>query len=247
MFPIITQLGYGAIQGEIASPRFVDGWIGGGIESFGEAAGSEGLEVRQFVLHYLLEVVTDPTHRIDDTVSDVQAIGERLSALPACNVLTIPIGPSSAFREGELHDFVTTLLTKLPTPVRIALEALPGSSIATPPAMTAFLAAFSPDRLGVNLDTGHLWSQGVPPEQMVEAVGAHRIFGTHICDNDGSANDSLAPGRGTIDWPRFFRILSNRGYDGPIDVEIRVPEAEIQTEYATARTYIESLSHISQP
>lgn len=246
MFPLVAALGYGAVQGEIAAQRFFRGWIDGGIEAFGAAARAEHLQVRQFVLHYLLEETAAAPRPLDAVIADIREIGEPLGALPGCDVLTIPVGPHADSREQDLSELIQRLLPVLPPQLRIALEALPGSSIATPTAMAAFLAGFPPERVGINLDTGHLWSQGIPPERMAEAVGAHRVFGTHICDNDGSENASLAPGRGTIDWHRFFNVLADLGYEGPIDIEIRVSESEIEPEYAAARAYVEPLIHTSR-
>lgn len=263
MLPLVTELGYGAVQGEIAASRFVTGWIDGGIKRFGDAVREHGLEVRQFVAHYLLEIATmkvegrgltrtggagaeylGPLDPLAQAIPDLRSIGEQLGSLPGCNVLTIPVGPIAL--EGvdafaRLSAFVTAIFSVLPTNVRVAVEALPGSPVATPDTMAEWLSSLSSDRVGVNLDTGHLWSQGIPPEKMIYAVGAERIFGTHICDNDGVTNDSLAPGRGSIEWERVFRALDDAGYHGPYDLEIRVAEEEMITEYTAARSYIETL------
>lgn len=259
MLPLVAKLGYGAVQGEIAAPRFVTAWIDGGIETFGAAARQHGLEVRQFVAHYLLERATGLFDTIDSgdqasvplagITADLRAIAAQLASLPRCEVLTIPVGPSAAGPNGGgsvddaawLSDLVATLLPELPEALKIAVEALPGSPIATPETMARWLAPFPPERVGVNLDTGHLWSQGIAPEEMVYALGGRRIFGTHICDNDGVTNDSYGPGRGTIDWPRFFYALEDVDYEGPFDLEIRVAEDQIEDEYTVAGSYIASL------
>ncbi len=63
---------------------------------------------------------------------------------------------------------------------------------------------------GFCFDTGHfnLFSK-VPMEAWFDRLGKHLIE-LHLHDNEGKADSHLAPGRGTIDFPRFFRLLAQQ-------------------------------------
>jgi sugar phosphate isomerase/epimerase len=54
---------------------------------------------------------------------------------------------------------------------------------------------------------------------MVRAFGA-RMIGTHISDNDGSEDQHLTPGQGTIDWPAVMQAFGEVRYEGLFNLEI---------------------------
>jgi sugar phosphate isomerase/epimerase len=97
----------------------------------------------------------------------------------------------------------------------------------------------SPD-LGVNLDTGHAWAcrEIVPllPFRLKD-----RIFGLHLCDNFGTENLSLAPGKGSIEWQPFMKNLLSSGYNGSLDIEIGCETEDVKSEYVAGLKYINSL------
>jgi sugar phosphate isomerase/epimerase len=81
---------------------------------------------------------------------------------------------------------------------------------------------FSPDVVGVVVDTFHLWwDPGVWP-QISRAAG--RIVSYQVCDWLVPLPDPLLgrglPGDGPIDFARFGAAVAAAGYDGPIEVEI---------------------------
>jgi sugar phosphate isomerase/epimerase len=63
---------------------------------------------------------------------------------------------------------------------------------------------------GFCFDTGHfnLFST-VPMEQWFEALGS-RLVEVHLHDNDGTADAHQALGQGTIDFDKFFGLMSTR-------------------------------------
>lgn len=77
------------------------------------------------------------------------------------------------------------------------------------------------DSVGACLDTGHahLYSQ-VPLGDWVDVL-AERIRYLHLSDNDGSYDQHLSPGRGTIDWTSFADALRRGNRSLPV-----VPETE---------------------
>lgn len=76
------------------------------------------------------------------------------------------------------------------------------------------------DHVGICLDTGHAHFNGL--DVASEALeGGPRLFALHVHDNDGSDNQHLPPGRGTIDWNAFLDALDETDFDGPRTFEVR--------------------------
>jgi sugar phosphate isomerase/epimerase len=48
-----------------------------------------------------------------------------------------------------------------------------------------------------------------------------RVVFTHIHDNNGTKDQHLVPGRGTIDWERLIGDLNQANYSGPLNFELR--------------------------
>lgn len=240
--PEIASLGFGGVQGEIPRRDYVDEWVDHGAALFGKTARDAGLEVRQMVLHYLVDHQRSDrwTDSIDTAV--IVRISEAIARwIPECTTLTIPIGRdtvSSGDAMSSFASFADDLVSRMPAAIRLAFEALPGSSLIYPAMTRRFLESTRSSRIGVVLDTGSLWSTGNAPESLVAAIGAERIFGTHLCDNFGVENESLAPGDGSIDWPTLFNVLGEAEYAGPFDIEIRTSVETVVPMYSTALRYI---------
>jgi len=73
--------------------------------------------------------------------------------------------------------------------------------------------------LGVCFDPGHANIGGGSPASWLEALGG-RVLSLHLNDNDGMADLHLLPGRGNLDWPRFWGALRSGGYEGPLLFEV---------------------------
>ncbi|NOY80977.1 MAG: sugar phosphate isomerase/epimerase [Kiritimatiellaeota bacterium] len=74
-------------------------------------------------------------------------------------------------------------------------------------------------RFGLTLDTGHANLYGAL-EEMVQVIHPRLAF-IHAHDNAGDRDAHRAPGRGTIDWPVFMRLLDAYAYAGPVIFELR--------------------------
>ncbi|HUL00703.1 MAG TPA: sugar phosphate isomerase/epimerase family protein [Nitrospirota bacterium] len=63
---------------------------------------------------------------------------------------------------------------------------------------------------GFCFDTGHfnLFSK-VTMEQWFESLGSHLVE-VHLHDNDGTGDSHWAPGRGTVNFDKFFTLMSKR-------------------------------------
>jgi sugar phosphate isomerase/epimerase len=250
--PEISRLGFGGVQAEVPREKYLASWINGGGSRFGNAAAACGLEVRQLVAHYLLDLQTAPDWPDLLDIPSLIELAGITQELPGCGVLTIPLAPIETDTAADLSDITdyrrtlasltTFLLSRIPRDLCIAFEPLRGSVIATPAGAAELLNTIGDHRAGINLDTGNLWSQGVEPHRMVDAVGAERILGTHLCDFDGVhapwPNTSKGPGTGTMDWDRFFLQLHNARYQGPLDVEISVADGSIQEHYVRALQFV---------
>jgi sugar phosphate isomerase/epimerase len=129
--------------------------------------------------------------------------------------------------------------------VRIGIENCPmlfsddewpgGKNLATSPAIWRRMFSDIPhDCFGLNYDPSHLvWQQMDYIQPLVEF--ADRIFHVHAKDVrvDRSRLDDVGilaaplqyhapklPGLGEVNWGRFFSVLGDTGYDGPVCVEV---------------------------
>lgn len=70
---------------------------------------------------------------------------------------------------------------------------------------------------GVCLDVFHM---NIEEDDIYEAIrrAKGRINGFHVADNN-----RMAPGMGTLNWPKIFDTLKETGYDGAISVEFCAP------------------------
>ena len=75
--------------------------------------------------------------------------------------------------------------------------------------------------VAVCVDTGHANIEAYrgAVRKLVEEVGK-AIAATHISDNDGSGDQHLFPGRGTIRWGEVLAALDAVGYRKPLNLEI---------------------------
>lgn len=102
-------------------------------------------------------------------------------------------------------------------------------------------APFSPQTVGVVVDTYHVWWD---PQlhQMINRAGAEgRIASYQICDvNLPIAADALKSrgmmGDGYVDFPTISRWVAEAGYTGPVEVEIFNEEVNNQDAAVTLET-----------
>jgi sugar phosphate isomerase/epimerase len=90
----------------------------------------------------------------------------------------------------------------------------PGSRTAD---LAAILRELDHRRLALAIDTGHARITSDPAAETLDALGL--LATTHVHDNDGRHDTHQPPGRGSIDWPAWFRSLDAIDYQGPIILE----------------------------
>lgn len=109
--------------------------------------------------------------------------------------------------------------------VRVSLENLTDS---TPRGFfDALFDCYPGDVLGFCFDSGH--ANMSKDDDMVERY-ADRLIALHLHDNDGSGDQHLVPGHGTVNWPYIVATLKHIGYNRPINLEVGKPaEADKQS------------------
>jgi len=102
--------------------------------------------------------------------------------------------------------------------LRIGLENTMRRGAATPGDVLEIIEAVKHPAIGVTLDTSHAQVARLDIPGAVRELGPH-LIATHISDNDGSGDQHLTPGGGTIDWPPVMSALRECGYDGLFNLE----------------------------
>ena len=84
-------------------------------------------------------------------------------------------------------------------------------------------------RFAFCLDTGHALLSGRDIYTVIMKLG-DRIETLHIHDNDGKADQHLAPYMGTLDWDRFITGIRDVGYAGGLSFETHRTLKQFDTE-----------------
>ncbi len=103
--------------------------------------------------------------------------------------------------------------------VRIALENLMRRGAATAYEMLDLVDRIGRASLGLTLDTSHARVMGLDIAKMIGEIGP-LLIATHVSDNDGSGDQHLTPGNGSIEWAAVVAALRRVKYDGLLNFEI---------------------------
>ena len=122
----------------------------------------------------------------------------------------------------ELCEYVKNRKTK------IILEngGNPLNSIA---ALIETISCVNSDSLGICIDTGHAYGTGNDPALLIEQAGK-LLEHLHIHDNNGTNDDHLVPGDGTINWPVVMRSLAKISYQGIFMLECAAARSTIEPD-----------------
>lgn len=93
------------------------------------------------------------------------------------------------------------------------------------------------DDLLLVYDAGHAHSTGLSASEFVSAIGPSNIVGSHIHDNDGSDDQHLPVGKGSISLQEFFMNYSQKGWSFPLNVEVRSKEHFIQSKQSISDSF----------
>ncbi len=125
--------------------------------------------------------------------------------------------------------------------IRVALENLHGFSSTrvrfpvTPQDFAECRKALG--KFPIVYDTGHAHSTGLEPTEFISKVGPENIIGTHIHDNDGTGDSHMPVGRGNIRFDLLLRDYIRRGWDFPLNIEVRSVE-----DFEESKRYFQEFS-----
>jgi sugar phosphate isomerase/epimerase len=129
--------------------------------------------------------------------------------------------------------------------VRLALEVIP-NTLSSAEALVSFIEEdLDGANIGICMDVGHAFLMGDLGDA-IETCAEHLVT-THLHDNRRTADDHLAPGEGSIDWPAALVALQKIGYEGTWMFEVAntsSPE-DVLRKTEQARRRFEQLLHFS--
>jgi len=254
---VVKELGFSGFQPEIFTKEALPDWINSGSKIIGSKARESGLQATQFVAHFMMENFSTPEEvNSDSGLEDLKNVIEIAKHFDNCRVLTVPVGPLSiqwdqirAMNPSWALDVKKRAVEKISeflglireSGLVFALEILPYSVVGGIEGFLAICNELNSPDLGINLDTGHAWAcREIVP--LLPFKLKDRIFGLHLCDNFGTENLSLAPGKGSIEWKPFMKNLLSSGYNGSLDIEIGCEAENVRSEYVAGLEYINSLA-----
>jgi sugar phosphate isomerase/epimerase len=108
--------------------------------------------------------------------------------------------------------------------VTLCMKAHVGKTIYNTSTWLRAMDAVSSPAFGIDMDPSHIYRSGENPVEAVSAVFLH-VRHVHIRDCKGRQHGPGSPtmqanGRGDIDLVGFIRVLHQRDYKGPLDLEI---------------------------
>ncbi|MCI3930801.1 sugar phosphate isomerase/epimerase family protein [Streptomyces sp. AN091965] len=115
--------------------------------------------------------------------------------------------------------------------VRLAVEPLhpmyaaDRSVVSTLAQALALVEPFPAERVGVCVDTYHLWWDDTVPDLVVRAGAAGRLHAFQLADwttplPHGALTGRGPLGDGAVDFAHWRRLMSGAGYAGPVEVEL---------------------------
>jgi len=248
--PDIKGMGYDGFEPEIFHADTIPSWKNGGARNVRDAARRAKLTPTQFVAHFLVKAF-DTTASLASPfgLAELRSTLDIVDTFEGISTVVVPFG---AFRNdgrilspGDEKAYLSRVLEKLGAMLKdvessgrtMALEIMPGSLIGGYAGFLEICDQLESDTLGLNLDTGHAHASGEELSKAVDLLG-DRILGTHLCDNFGTENLSLAPGRAEIDFKTMVERMQAKGYKGSWDVEIICNPTELLREYTAGHQCI---------
>jgi sugar phosphate isomerase/epimerase len=252
---LVKDMNFSGFQPEIYLREALPDWFSSGAAAVSDKARALGLQATQFVAHFMMEGFSTPQTIESASLEDLKQVIEIAGQFDNCKVLTVPVGPfsipwdriegmnaawASDIRKRFVEKIGKYLELVKASGLVLALEILPLSLVGGTAGFLEICHELNSPDLGINLDTGHAWAcREIVP--LLPFMLHDRVFGLHLCDNLGTENLSLAPGKGSIEWKPFLTNLFNSGYRGSLDIEIACEARNVRSEYAAGLEYINSL------
>lgn len=230
--PEIKALGFQCFQGEIVESKQVDEWYEHGGSEVKKAMIQNDLEMSMFVCHFLGDFFnSSELLKSFESESYIKKVVKITNDIAKNNIISVPLSVlnekiKSEMPMEEIYHYTVENFRRLGKIIteaghKFAVEIPINSIVPNFESMVTFLDDVGYE-LGLNLDTGHPDADGLDVTKMPE-IFKGRIYGTHICDNTIKGQTTKhAPGKGSIDWVRFFYGMEKNGYTGNYDLEIGV-------------------------
>ena len=132
--------------------------------------------------------------------------------------------------------------------VTLCVKAHVGAAIYNTPTTLRLMEAIASPAFGIDMDPSHIWRAGEDPVDAIAAV-ISRVKHVHIRDCKGRQHGPGEPnmqanGRGDIDLVGYIRVLYERGYTGPVDLEVIGTKAKSYTLEQCCVIAAETRGHI---
>ncbi|QDQ11650.1 sugar phosphate isomerase/epimerase family protein [Streptomyces spectabilis] len=206
-----------------------------GVEAAAELVRDAGLTVTTLCRGGFL-TATEPAERAR-ALADNRAAVDEAAALGTDTLVLVCGGLPPGDRDlPAARDRVGTALAELAPyaaarGVRLAVEPLhpmyaaDRSVVSTLAQALALAAPFPAERVGVCVDTYHLWWDDTVPDALVRAGAAGRLHAFQLADwttplPHGALTGRGRLGDGAVDLPRWRRLMAGAGYAGPVEVEL---------------------------
>ena len=263
----VKELGFSGLQLETYNERQIDIFSDKHIKTIKNLFNSLGIESSQFIGHSVKSLISSVNvEKRQEGIEKLKKLIEICEKLEIMQVFNLPSSPPPelilsytetypgamqpvmSISDGFTWDFlwqgyIETITEALKliekAGMRLGIEAVPGGIIANTDSFLRLSDRIGSRNLGLIMDTGHLFVQKESLEIVIEKLG-DRLFGTHICDNDGCIDYHWLPGKGKIKWKGVLRTLKKIGYEGFLDIEINQTN-DPDAVYLEGKEYLEKL------
>ena len=248
-FPEIAESGFDTVQLELPVADRISSWEHGGIDQVVDEMKSSGVSSEVFVAHCLHEAFVDSrgleNFEYEEAAKKITGI---IAKLPGITTAVIPVpGFSEEIAIPKLHQLFVEQWKRISFPflnagLNLCVEVMPiGSDFLH---LKQLLHDPDSPNIGINLDTGNFTMLEVDLLTLIRQHGK-RIYATHLCDSNGSENNSLPPGTGTVPWTDVMRTLQNEGYSGSFDLEIICAPDTVGLTYRRALSFLQGIFYRS--
>lgn len=263
----VAELGFKGLQLETYNKRQMDIFTDKQIKVIGNLFRSLGIEASQFVAHSIKDdLVSLDRNKRESGLREFKKIARICEKLGIIEVINIPsslppeiVGgymetypgapPETLFIPENIlwstiwEDYIRTIEhcveIALTQGMKLAIEACPYSIVSNSDSFLRLANEIGSGSLGMNLDTGHLFVQKECLAIVIEKLGK-RLFGTHICDNDGCTDYHWPPGKGKVKWKDVLRSMKKIKYEGFLDIEVNKAD-DPDRVYVESKEYLEML------
>jgi len=181
-------------------------------------------EIKRLAAEYELELLA-----MEQPSQDAEVMETAMQAAVEIGIPIINCGPGGKSDEpGSIEERIDSLgrLSERAENygVTLCVKAHVGAAIYNTPTTLKALEAITSPAFGLDMDPSHIHRADENPVVAIEQV-ADRIKHVHIRDCKGRQQgpgdpENQANGRGDIDLLGYIRVLKEKGYTGPVDLEV---------------------------